>query len=73
MLFEAVGIANARLNAAELQIRQNGEGANISETWLLSICDSNNSLPKQGGLGWVYYKLIYFVPKISIKLKSIRL
>jgi len=32
MLFAAVGIANARLNAAELQIRQNGDGANTSET-----------------------------------------
>ena len=29
------------------------EGANIAETWMISICDSNNSLPKQGGLGWV--------------------
>ena len=29
------------------------EGANTSETGIISICDSNNSLPKQGGLGWV--------------------
>ena len=29
------------------------EGANIAETGMISICDSNNSLPKQGGLGWV--------------------
>ncbi len=29
------------------------EGANIAETGMISICDSNNSLPKQGGMGWV--------------------
>ncbi len=29
------------------------EGANIAETGIISICDSNNSLPKQGGRGWV--------------------
>ncbi len=29
------------------------EGANTSETGIISICDSNNSLPKQGGSGWV--------------------
>ena len=29
------------------------EGANIAETGMISICDSNNPLPKQGGRGWV--------------------
>jgi len=31
------------------------EGANTSETGMISICDSNNSLPKQGGMGWVSF------------------
>jgi hypothetical protein len=29
------------------------EGANIAETGMISICNSNNPLPKQGGQGWV--------------------
>ena len=30
------------------------EGANIAETGMISICENNNSLPKQGGQGWVF-------------------
>ena len=35
------------------------EGANIAETGMISICDSNNSLPKQGGRGWVSFLTLH--------------